>query len=460
MKDEYVFLRSNWTIRGSPEKCVLFDFRGGIFEERFVLSNRAYKVLRLAGGQHTCAQMKRIIGFDPTPYVRYLMKLGVVELSDSPRETPRQFKNPYKGKNFLGRIMLHITGRCNQNCKHCYLASRKWDELSFAEIAELVRQAADMNVASFSITGGEPFVREDLVDILQELNRNEMKVEGLFTNGTILPNGFLDKARGIQDFPFFVSINGPSTEGHDQFGGEGAVFEKTLETIKRLTEQGIKVFANTSLNVFFTDEQQIERLYKLIKELRIYRWRISGPFLEGNWKANFQQFGISTETELQIMLKLLEIWLEDGRPFELELGHVFRYIDGRCIQRVYKKGDYVCDYFRDRIVIMPNGEVSACSLLITPPYIIGNIREQSLREIWESKKMRYYKNLRIADVMNDKCRLCAKLSECGIGCRANAVLTSGRYEDIDPEICGICTHPLSARFTEILQNSGIPIVRE
>ena len=460
MNGKYVKLQDKWTIRGSSEKCIMFDFKGGLFEERFILSKRAYEILRLATGRHTCEQIGAMLKIDPRSYIKHLLRLETIELTDNPSANPRSFQKPYKGENFLGRIMIHITGKCNLNCLHCYLARRKWDELTLEEIKELIKQAAEMNVASFSITGGEPFIREDLMDILRELDQKEMKIEGLFTNGTMLPSDFIDQVRPIQEFPFFVSINGPSSETHNEFMGANDAFKKSIETIRILTQSGIRVFANTSLNVFFDNEQQLAKIYQLIKDLHIYRWRISSPFLEGSWKENFEKYGISTETELQIMLKILKMWLDDGRPFELELGHIFRYIKGKCIQRVYSENDYVCDYFRDRIVIMPNGEISACSLLIAPPYILGNIRNHSLQEIWESDKMRYYKDLKISDVMEDKCRSCTKIAQCGMGCRANAVLTSGVYENIDPEICGICTHPLSEEFSKILQKSGIPVIRE
>lgn len=459
-KNAYVCLKDNWTIRGASKKFVLFDFKGGIFEERFSLSRRVHQILTLADGQHTCSEIKAIAGANPVPYLTYLQKLGAIEVLSTPRTTPRSFPKPYDGRNFLGRIMFHITGRCNQDCKHCYMASQKWNELSFAEIADLIRQARELNVASFSITGGEPFVREDLIDILRELDRNEMKIEGIFTNGTIVLDDFLDQANVLQEMPFFISINGSSPEDHDKFGGSNGSFDKAIETVITLVGRGVKVFGNTSLNVFLEDEEQIRKLYELVKSLGVYRWRVSGPFLEGNWKTNFQAFGISPDKELSIMLVLLQMWLADGRPFEMELGHVFRYIEGKCIRRSYKKGDYVCDYFRDRIVLMPDGGVGACSLLVTPHYLIGNIRQQSLRDIWESDQMRYYKDLKITDIIDARCLSCSQLSECGLGCRANAVLSKGKYEDIDPEICGICMHPLYNKFQEVIQQSGLEIVEE
>jgi len=384
MKDKYVMLKNDWTIRGTAEKWILFNFKKGLCEDRFSISENVYLILKLVTGGLTVSQISVKMGFDTIPYFDYLSELGVVDFLEKPTRKLRNFYSAYSGSNFLGRIMLHITGRCNLDCKHCYIVGKKWGkELQFDEIVNLIRQAADLNVASFSITGGEPFVREDLFDILRELDKQEMKIEGIFTNATIIPEKLLDEFEKLQEFPFFVSINGPFTRTHDGFVGIDGSFNKSLKTIRCLIKRGIKVFANTSLSILIDSDEQIESFYELVKDLKIYRWRISSPFLEGNWKNNSLKFGISIEKELQIFLKILQLWVKDKMPFDLELGHVFRYIDGKYAQTIYAESDYVCDYFRERIVILPDGGVSACPLLIVPPYLVGNIRRSTLEEIWE-----------------------------------------------------------------------------
>lgn len=456
MENKHACLKDDWTIRGTADKCILFNFKKGLCEDRLSISRDAYEVLRLATGEYTCAEIGKISGIDPLPYFEYLLDMGVIELSNIPKNKTHHLSDLYQGKDFLGRIMLHITGRCNLVCKHCYLANKNWgEELTFVEITDLIRQAAELNVASFSITGGEPFVRGDLFNILQELDKWKMKIEGLFTNATLITDDFLDSIANLQEFPFFVSINGSFTEAHDNFVGTEGSFDQSLKTIRRLVDRDIKVFANTSLNTFLDDDRLIEKFYKLIKSLKIYRWRVSSPFLEGSWKDNFLKFGVSIERELQIFSNILELWLDGGKPFDLELGHIFRYVNGVYSQMTYSESDYVCDYFRERIVILPDGGISACPLLITPHYLVGNIRDQSLKEIWESENMRYYKDLKIQDIMNEKCRSCDKLARCGIGCRANSVLRGGRYEDIDPEICEINLSPVYNGFEGYLQRTGL-----
>jgi len=280
-------------------------------------------------------------------------------------------------------------------------------------------------------------------------------VEGIFTNGTLLSESKVEAIESIQEIPFFISINGPQADLHDQFMGFSGGYERVIDNFRMASEMGVTLFANTSLSVLVGDAHRVREFYELVKTLGIKRWRVSTPFLEGNWLDNYEQLGLSLDDEIRILKDILALWLADGKPLELELGHVFRYIDGQCIVVNYTTSDYVCDYFRERIVIMPNGNVSACPLLINPPYTVGNIRTQPLEMIWESPQMRYYKDLKVKDVLKDECRSCPMLSKCGVGCRANAVLMGRHYEDIDPTMCQIYRGGNYAKVAEALTHAGL-----
>jgi MoaA/NifB/PqqE/SkfB family radical SAM enzyme len=77
-------------------------------------------------------------------------------------------------------IQWHLTERCNLSCSHCYQEGTKTGELTLPDIKETVTEISEMFSAwterygvavspSFNITGGEPFLRKDLFDILSEI---------------------------------------------------------------------------------------------------------------------------------------------------------------------------------------------------------------------------------------------------------------------------------------------------
>src|SRR3990170_2395409 len=62
-------------------------------------------------------------------------------------------------------VLLELTGRCNLRCHHCYGAGGGGDELSLEEIGPILDQLAAEGALNLVLTGGEIFLREDLLDI-------------------------------------------------------------------------------------------------------------------------------------------------------------------------------------------------------------------------------------------------------------------------------------------------------
>jgi len=93
-------------------------------------------------------------------------------------------------------IQWHLTERCNLSCRHCYQSGRGMSELSLAEIKEVIAEVAELLQEwetvhglhfspSFNITGGEPLLRSDLLDILTEIGSRGFAMY-LLTNGTLI----------------------------------------------------------------------------------------------------------------------------------------------------------------------------------------------------------------------------------------------------------------------------------
>ena len=81
-----------------------------------------------------------------------------------------------------------ITGCCNLRCGHCYIEapSQKYKQLSFKECISVVEQAHDAGIKSFFITGGEPFIRNDFLKIIDAIYDKGMKIIGIESNATLL----------------------------------------------------------------------------------------------------------------------------------------------------------------------------------------------------------------------------------------------------------------------------------
>ncbi|MBM2834471.1 MAG: Radical domain protein [Candidatus Brocadiaceae bacterium] len=131
-------------------------------------------------------------------------------------------------------IFWELTKRCNGTCTDCFMDSNspKWDkkEVSFAEIADIVRQFVNLGGHSVRLTGGEPTLRADFFDIVDLLSENGIEV-GLNTNG-MFNEQKLEQilSRGIKDIR--ISLDGPA-EVNDRIRWPGN-YKGALRTIESI----------------------------------------------------------------------------------------------------------------------------------------------------------------------------------------------------------------------------------
>lgn len=142
----------------------------------------------------------------------------------------------------LEGVFLFVTGRCNSNCRTCFYAqdAKRGEDLSFHEIQRLSETAP--NFDKLWLSGGEPFLREELVDIISLFYENNgVKSINLPTNG-LLPGRILEEvSRLLERCPKLTvhlnfSLDG-LPETHDAVRGVPGGFFKTLEALDAAEEK-------------------------------------------------------------------------------------------------------------------------------------------------------------------------------------------------------------------------------
>ncbi|MCW4029312.1 MAG: radical SAM protein [Candidatus Bathyarchaeota archaeon] len=342
------------------------------------------------------------------------------------------FARHYSGHRIKG-LLFHITGKCNLKCIHCYASNYRGRNFSFEQVNAILKKAQQLNIERVSITGGEPFVRKDLLSIINRICDYNFHLYPIFSNGTLLDKNpkVIDYICEHFDTAFYISLHGLEKE-HDLFVGVEGAFKRTIIGINLLKDCGIKIVINTNLtNV---NCNVIINFYRFLKELGISKWRISRPFNMGAWENQEKKFGVSLEEEFDCLTKLLRLYREDGEPFDLDLGYIYKNEKGHKLKDSYSLDDFVCAYYRQFLVIYQNGNVTFCPKLNSGSIVAGNIIKEELKDIVERKLLWQQKDLRIKD-MNGTCLSCKHLNKCGAGCRANAYQSTGDINGVDLEAC-------------------------
>ncbi len=177
----------------------------------------------------------------------------------------------------INYLRLAVTDRCNLNCRYCRPASSHFDTrrelLSYEELTRLTRLLAAMGISKVRLTGGEPFVRNGLIDLLRHLRSLPgIKQLALTTNGT-LAGPHLDTLRQIGLDGLNISLDTLSPNrfaeitGHDLFGG-------VMDFIKAAISAGIPV----KINAVVQDGINTDELIALARLAE--KWPIQVRFIE------------------------------------------------------------------------------------------------------------------------------------------------------------------------------------
>jgi MoaA/NifB/PqqE/SkfB family radical SAM enzyme len=333
-------------------------------------------------------------------------------------------------------IQWHLTERCNLRCSHCYQSGHETDELSFAEIQEVAEEVSDMLAAwseiyeiafspSFNITGGEPFLRQDLFDILDHLSGRGCELH-LLTNGTLIDRGkavrlAMTGVEGVQ-----VSIEGPE-EIHDGIRGKGS-FAASLRGITFLLDAGITVTLNATLSEINADH--FPEIVSLASSIGAQRLGFSRLVPSGRGAGLIEKM-IDKERLRRIYKEIfsmvpehLEIVTGDSVASQMSLE------SGSCDQGAVPTAG--CAAGLSGLTFLPDGTITPCRRLFIP---IGNVRKESLREVWATSNV--LNALRDRSRYRGKCGACRRWAGCR-GCRAiaYAYALSGGEDDFlaeDPQ---------------------------
>jgi len=340
-------------------------------------------------------------------------------------------ENPLKTYN-IKSLHLEITGRCNLKCIYCYNSKFNTEEkirkeMTTENIKRLIDEASRMGCNKFTFSGGEPFLRKDIFEIIEYCK--EKKVNFL-TNATLLTKSFIKK---LASFPQIdeIKITLDGFRGHNLLR-KGSDYKKVIESIKNLKKEKMKVVINTEVTEI--NLYEMPKLYLLLKKLKIDRWRIDLPFLAGRYIKNFKNFKLPKfEDFILVFKKILLDYLKKKPFFELELFNVYKseITPANLVQ--FSENVHPCVYMAGSVPLKPNGDLLFCTSLEIP--MANFLKEGNLKKALDKKYKNKLYDLKVADIA--ECKGCRYLTLCGTGCRANSYYYLGRLDKPDPLACNL-----------------------
>lgn len=316
------------------------------------------------------------------------------------------------------RVHLQITNECQLRCRHCSQESRDplADELTFEEIKKLLNDLVSIGTFEVNIAGGEPFLREDLLQIITYARSLGMNVT-LSTSGLFVSRVVAKKIAEIGLKRIRISFDGATEKSYDYFRGKGT-YRRAIRGIKTLRELfDIPIVVHTVL--MKPNLTEILTILRAVQKLRCNIWSVDFVKPLGSAK-NAKQFLLDREDVSQIMNTIKR--LQEASSIKIEMPQ-FPY-------KAPKKGVYRgfgCVGANLYCYISANGNVKPCSF-VSENYQSGNIRKQHIKDIWlQGKGHLDFREL----AGNETCLNCEFYNSCRGGCRARAIY-DGTPEGVDP----------------------------
>lgn len=149
-----------------------------------------------------------------------------------------QIKQGYKKKHGVEPPFFFVispTMRCNLRCTGCYAGNySKKDDLPHDVFDRLLNEARDMGIYFITISGGEPFIREDLLDMFEKYNDMYFQV---YTNGTLIDKKLAKRLARLGNVAPAISIDGFEKET-DNRRGKGT-YKRVLQAMDHLRAEGV-----------------------------------------------------------------------------------------------------------------------------------------------------------------------------------------------------------------------------
>ena len=331
---------------------------------------------------------------------------------------PLSYLGGGKTPSFPIVVDINVTNRCNQRCDFCSnrgnVVSRS-DEMSLEQVLNLVHEAAQYR-AGFFISGGEPFARDDVLAIIEEIRKLELPV-GIVTNGTLLEGEVADAFADIGVDVAMVSAHG-SAHGHDEAVGVKGARTRTMALLERLSAQLPKwslivnyVMSESSAADLPMLLDEVAHLPNLVVRLAHLSFLTPKEVDDHNsvWR---QEFGTAPPEPLTYvlepsrgLLRSIRNAMKDPRVRRLPARPV---LNAREVESWYSPHFSLrrkCLFVWGSAVVNADGSVFPCQYY---PVSMGNIQEQSLATIWESEKYTAFRRV-IRKGLLPGCARCCKL---------------------------------------------------
>ncbi len=418
----------------------------------WISTNRAgAEIVRLCDGRHTLDEIvaqicsngngsDRELASRCTAFINELQEKGFV--SEAPTLTPS-----YSGRSkaiepeSLQELWVYTNNDCNLNCLHCLVsAGSERSKMPADRLKNLVDEAIVLGANRIYFTGGEPFLRDDILDLVDYVTSRVQLV--ILSNGTLLEaitSRRLERASN-GNLIMQVSLEGPNAQVNDRLRGQGN-FNKAVAGIKELVKNDLTPIVTTTLTKLNVDSAVATTNF--LHALGVRDHHILWLHPRGRGQKNLRNLFVSPNQLTETMRALFDNARERGMLVDNKES-----LQVRVKARRGRKND-LCNSCFEMLCVDSDMQVYPCaSLNGDSRFACGSLDEQTLEQIWiGSSVSRWIRDNSVQKKVG--CNSCYLKFFCGGGCFCQAYYN---YEVQKGLGCVMAPDPYCGSYKDLLED--------
>jgi pyrroloquinoline quinone biosynthesis protein E len=334
-------------------------------------------------------------------------------------------------------LIAELTHRCPLHCVYCsnpLELEQRANELSTDVWARVFREASELGVLQADLTGGEPLARTDIADLIRAARAAGLYVN-FITSGLPFDEGKLASLVEAGLDHLQLSFQGAQEEIAQEISGTKSHAQK-LRVLGWLRNFRVAVTLNFVIHRRNID--QIPEMLAIAESSSATRIEFASVQYYGWAFANRENL-LPTREQLDGSMELIK-QAQERLKGKIRIESV--------VPDYYAKYPKACmgGWGRKLVLITPNGDALPChAARVIPGLSFANVKDQSLREIWENSTA--FQKFRGEDWMQEPCKTCDRREQDFGGCRCQALLLAGDAAATDP-VCSLS--PLRPKVDAIL----------
>ncbi len=342
-------------------------------------------------------------------------------------------------------VDIDLTARCNLRCRYCYFFNNPavtYQDLPTAEWLRFFDELGRCAVMDVNLAGGEPFIREDLPELLQGIVRNRMRF-ALLSNGGLIDDAIANTiARCGRCNYVQISVDGASPAAHDAARGKGA-FEGAMRGLGILRKHGVQVAVRVTVHRHnFNELEAIARM--LLEELGLDSFGVNSAGYLGNCRINADDIMLTTEERMVAMQSIVRLTQKYNGRIQATAGPLTDARMWRNMEAARAKGApafpnggrlTACGCYNTKIAVRTDGVIVPCNQLVH--IVLGRINQDSLQEVWQHSPI--LNDLRSRQTIPlssfDFCTGCVYIPYCTGNCPGLAYTLTGEVNHPSPDAC-------------------------